>query len=107
MAGFSRATTEFLAKASEAMIEVRMKCLQNNVLAQITGLPKLSIPEVKKLWCDLYGNEPQHASKSYLIKQISYRLQDCRQKKAPVGRFSKAITEALMSTSEPASAGRI
>jgi hypothetical protein len=50
--------------------------MQNNVLAQIAELPKLSIPEVKKLWRDLYGSEPQHASKSYLIKQIAYRLQE-------------------------------
>jgi hypothetical protein len=50
--------------------------MQNNILSQIAGLPKLPILEVKKLWSDLYGGEPQHISKSYLIKQIAYRLQE-------------------------------
>ena len=50
--------------------------MKNNVLAQIAGLPKLPIADVKKLWRDLYGTEPHHASKTYLIKQIAYRLQE-------------------------------
>jgi hypothetical protein len=50
--------------------------MKNNVLAQIAGLPKLPIADVKKLWRDLYDSEPHHASKTYLIKQIAYRLQE-------------------------------
>jgi hypothetical protein len=60
-------------------METRQKqenTMHNNVLAQVAGLPKLSVKELQKLWRDVFGEEPRCLQKTWLVRRLAYRLQE-------------------------------
>ena len=46
------------------------------VLKQIAGLPKLSYPELKVLWREVFGVEPPAYRRGFLIRGLAHRLQE-------------------------------
>ena len=50
--------------------------MHNNVLAQVAGLPKLSVKELQTLWRDLFGEDPRCLQKTWLVRRLAYRLQE-------------------------------
>jgi len=49
---------------------------QGSLAAQVAGLPKLSNPELHKLWRDLYDSDPPKLSRLLLIQKLAWRLQE-------------------------------
>jgi hypothetical protein len=43
---------------------------------QIAGLHRLSAPELKERWRELFGTDPPGYNRSFLIKRLAYRLQE-------------------------------
>ncbi len=56
----------------------RAAALEGNALsAEVAGLSKASIKDLRERWKTLYGNEPSgHIGRSILIAAIAYRLQE-------------------------------
>lgn len=53
-----------------------------SIVAQITGLPQLAMPEVKSLWQKLFhGSTPTH-NRQFLERRIAYKLQEIEFRKA-------------------------
>jgi hypothetical protein len=50
--------------------------MHNNVLAQVAGLPKLSVKELQTLWRDLFGEDPRCLQKTWMVRRLAYRLQE-------------------------------
>jgi hypothetical protein len=50
--------------------------MNNSVLAQLAALPEKTLPELKQLWRDLYDREPPSGNKPFMIKRLSYRIQE-------------------------------
>ena len=48
----------------------------NSVLKQIADLQNLSYEELCALWRTLYGKDPTATNRPYLIKRLSYRIQE-------------------------------
>lgn len=46
------------------------------VLARVSSLPKMSLPEIKDLWQELYREPPPRSTKPFLVKKLAYRLQE-------------------------------
>lgn len=49
---------------------------QNSVLRQLAALQKMSMAELEDRWRDLYGSEPPLFRKSFLLKRLTYRIQE-------------------------------
>ena len=49
---------------------------QQSVIAQVVSLQDYSIKELKELWQELFGTPSPHNSHAYLIRRVSYRLQE-------------------------------
>ncbi len=54
----------------------RENYMHNNVLAQVAGLPKLSVKELQKLWRDLFGEDPRCLQKTWMVRRLAYRIQE-------------------------------
>jgi hypothetical protein len=50
--------------------------MNDNVLAQLAALPEKTPAELKQLWRELYDREPPSGNKPFLIKRLSYRIQE-------------------------------
>lgn len=50
--------------------------MSNSIVKQIAGLHRLSAPELKERWRELFGTEPPGYNRSFLIKRLAYRLQE-------------------------------
>jgi hypothetical protein len=50
--------------------------MNDSVLAQVAALPEKSTAELKQLWRGLYDREPPSGNKPFLIKRLSYRIQE-------------------------------
>lgn len=50
--------------------------MDNMVLARVSSLPKMSLPEIKDLWQELYQEPPPRSTKTFLVKKLAYRLQE-------------------------------
>jgi Protein of unknown function (DUF2924) len=46
------------------------------VLARVAALPKMTSPELRQLWRDLYQQEPPAANSASLARRLAYRLQE-------------------------------
>ena len=71
-----------------------------SVLAQITGLPDLSMLDVKALWKSLFGQETPTHNRQFLERRIAYRLQEIEFRKvdrALVDRNKRRIQAILES----------
>ena len=49
---------------------------RNSVLRQLAALQKMSLEELQNKWRDLYGSEPPQFRKPFLVKRLSYRVQE-------------------------------
>ena len=50
--------------------------MDKQVLARVLSLPKMSMPELKKLWQELYKEDAPRTHKTQLVKKLAYRLQE-------------------------------
>jgi hypothetical protein len=50
--------------------------MNDSVLAQLAALPEKTPAELKQLWRELYDCEPPSHNKPFLIKRLSYRIQE-------------------------------
>ena len=50
--------------------------MNDSVLAQLAALPQKTPAELKQLWRELYDREPPSGNKPFLIKRLSYRIQE-------------------------------
>ena len=50
--------------------------MNDSVLAELASLPEKTLAELKQLWRDLYDREPPSGNKPFLIKRLSYRIQE-------------------------------
>ena len=49
---------------------------QQSIMAQIAGLPKMEMPDLKKLWLEIYKEDAPRAPKTFLIRKLAYRIQE-------------------------------
>ena len=56
--------------------------MHNNVLAQVAGLPKLSVKELQTLWRDLFGEDPRclHTAKLEKAYEDAAKGKACRKR---------------------------
>ena len=47
-----------------------------SVVAQIAGLPDLSMDEIKALWRRLFGNDNPTPNRQFMERRIAYKLQE-------------------------------
>lgn len=47
----------------------------DTVVAQISNLPKLGMPEIKSLWRRLFGGDTPTHNRQFLERRIAYKLQ--------------------------------
>jgi hypothetical protein len=70
--------------------------------AEITGLAKASIKNLRQRWQTLYGKEPSaHIGRSFLIRSIAYRLQE-----EVFGGLKPSTRRLLARVAEETAAGR-
>jgi len=50
--------------------------MTRTVMAQVAALPQQDTDSLKKMWQDLFGNSPPPYNKAFLVKRVSYRLQE-------------------------------
>ncbi len=48
----------------------------NSHLAQVALLPSMPLPQLRKLWRDLYQSDPPDFNRVYLVSRLAYRLQE-------------------------------
>ena len=49
---------------------------RHSVLRQLATLETLSLEQLHEQWRDLYGGEPPHYKRQFLIKRLAYRIQE-------------------------------
>jgi hypothetical protein len=49
---------------------------KNSVLRQLAALQKMSLPELREKWLDLYGAEPPEYRSTFFRKRLAYRIQE-------------------------------
>jgi len=47
-----------------------------DIIRQLAELERLLFPELKRKWIDLFGTEPPGYNRIFLIKRLSYRIQE-------------------------------
>jgi hypothetical protein len=52
--------------------------MSNSVLKQIADLENRTHEELKMIWCSLNGTEPPAYNRQFIIKRLSYRIQELR-----------------------------
>ena len=50
--------------------------MSSSIVKQIAGLQRLSVPDLKQRWRDLFGTEAPAYNRAFLIKRLAYRLQE-------------------------------
>lgn len=50
--------------------------MKDTVLARVAALPKMSLPELKATWRDLYGEDPPRTTSAHLVRRLAYRIQE-------------------------------
>ena len=50
--------------------------MEKTVLARVAALPRMSLPELKKLWRDVYGEDPPRTKSTFLVRRLAYRIQE-------------------------------
>ena len=49
---------------------------RHSVLRQLATLETLTMEQLQEQWRDLYGGEPPHYKRQFLIKRLAYRIQE-------------------------------
>jgi hypothetical protein len=47
-----------------------------SVIRQLNEIQRMPLPALRKKWVDLFGRDPGKLSKQYLIRRLSYRVQE-------------------------------
>ena len=63
---------------------------RNSVLRQLAALQEMNENELREKWRDLYGSEPPQYRKPFLVKRLSFRVQELF-----YGGISDGVQEAL------------
>ena len=63
--------------------------MADSVLARVAALPRMPMPELKRLWRDLMGGEPPQFNRPFLVKRLAYRLQELEHGGLPDGAHFK------------------
>lgn len=50
--------------------------MEQQVLAKVAALPKMTTPELKKLWQEMFKEDAPRTHKTQLVKRLAYRLQE-------------------------------
>ena len=50
--------------------------MTDTILARVAALPEMPMAELKRLWRQLYGNEPPQFNRPFLVKRLAYRIQE-------------------------------
>ncbi len=50
--------------------------MKNKVLAQISALAEMDMDALKKLWGELYDIPPPGINRTYMIRRLTYRIQE-------------------------------
>ena len=50
--------------------------MEKTVLARVAALPRMSLPELKVLWRDVYGEDPPRTKSTFLVRRLAYRIQE-------------------------------
>lgn len=48
----------------------------SSVLSQISALPGKDIAELRRMWRELFGNEPPPGNRTYIVRRLAYRMQE-------------------------------
>lgn len=49
---------------------------RHSVLRQLAALQKMSLPELREKWKDLYGSEPPNYGQVFIRRRLAYRIQE-------------------------------
>jgi hypothetical protein len=52
--------------------------MNNNLLADISALPAMSVQELETLWQNTFENPPSSKNKPYMVRKLAWRLQEIR-----------------------------
>ncbi len=63
-------------KTALAGAHPRSAATQRTVLKQIDELNRMSMPQLRKRWSDLFGSDPGRLGRAYLIRRLAYRIQE-------------------------------
>ncbi|MEZ6094376.1 MAG: DUF2924 domain-containing protein [Pirellulaceae bacterium] len=58
------------------MSNIGKKPEDRSVVRQINDLQRMSMPELRKKWKDLFGTEAGRLGRNYLIRRLAYRIQE-------------------------------
>jgi hypothetical protein len=47
-----------------------------SVIRQLNEIQRMPLPALRKKWIDLFGRDPSKLSKQYLVRRLSYRVQE-------------------------------
>lgn len=50
--------------------------MTTDVLRRVAALPNMSMPELKRMWREMYQAEPPPYNKSFLVKRLAFRIQE-------------------------------
>ena len=50
--------------------------MDKTVLARVAALPRMTLPELKALWRDLYREDPPRTKSAHLVRRLAYRIQE-------------------------------
>ncbi len=52
------------------------KTMSNTILMQISALAEMNMDALKKLWRELYDTAPPGINRTYMIRRLTYRIQE-------------------------------
>lgn len=50
--------------------------MDKTILARVAELPRLTLPELKELWREIFGDEPPRTKSVMLVRHLAYRMQE-------------------------------
>ena len=74
----------------------------HSVLRQLATLETMTLEQLHEQWRDLYGGEPPHYKRQFLIKRLAYRIQELF-----YGGLSEAAKTRLRQVARDDSAARV
>jgi len=63
-------------RAKKSVHGVTGGTMHTGILKQISALPEMEMDDLKKLWCDIYDIPPPGINRTYMIRRITYRIQE-------------------------------
>ena len=50
--------------------------MKGDIIRRLAELDRLPVPELKKRWREMFGAEPPGYNRTFLVKRLSYRIQE-------------------------------